>query len=137
MIKKLFLALLTLFVSACATEPVPNSEAEPVPNERIIDSSFLKHQQDYGIVVLKRDSGFKGSPCAARAFVNAKPVADIRSSEKITIYLPAGEYIFSALPGSCSGGLFEVSGTVKPGSQLSFRIGWSSTGHFGMFPTAF
>ena len=122
----------------CATRPVSNSEATQVPSSRIIDSKFLTPTPDSGVVTVKRDSGLGGSACSSRVFVNAKPIADLQTSEKVVVYLPAGEYVFSAWPnGICGGGMSEVRATVKSGVELSFRIGYGSNGDFTINATAF
>ncbi|HEV6969041.1 MAG TPA: hypothetical protein VK305_26910, partial [Roseateles sp.] len=83
-------------VAGCATAPVTDAEASPVPVDRILDNSVLASRPGTGQVTVKRDSGLGGSACSTRVFVNAKPVADIRTSEKVVFHLPPGEYIFSA-----------------------------------------
>ncbi|TKB75572.1 MAG: hypothetical protein E8D46_01755 [Nitrospira sp.] len=138
MLTRLLVFAFAVVIAGCATRPVSNVEATPVPIDRIIDGKFLQQTADAGIVTVKRDSGFGGSACSSRVFVNAKPVADLRTSEKVIIYLPAGEYVFSAWPnGICSGGMSEVHATVKSGAELSFRIGYGSGGYFTINATAF
>jgi hypothetical protein len=138
MFARLSLIAVALAVAGCATRPVSNSEASHVPSSRIIDSKLLQPSPDSGVVTVKRDSGFGGSACSSRVFVNAKPVADLQTSEKVVVYLPAGEYVFSAWPnGICGGGMSEVRALVKSGSELSFRIGYGSNGDFTINATAF
>lgn len=138
MFARVSLIAIVLVVAGCATRPVSNSEASHVPSSRIIDSKFLQPAADSGVVTVKRDSGFGGSVCSSRVFVNAKPVADLQKSEKVVVYLPAGEYIFSAWPnGICGGGMSEVRALVKSGAELSFRIGYGSNGDFTINATAF
>lgn len=124
-------------VSGCATQPVATTDAAPVPPERILASEFLKPGGEAGIVTVKRDSGLFGSGCSARLFVNAKPTAELRPSERITLYLPLGEHILSAQPtGMCGGGLVEVKANV--GRQpTTFRMGAGTNGDFILVPTAF
>ena len=138
MLTRLIVITLAFVVAGCATRPVSNSEASQVPSSRIIDSKFLTPTPDSGVVTVKRDSGFGGSACSSRVFVNAKPIADLQTSEKVVVYLPAGEYVFSAWPnGICGGGMSEVRATVKSGAELSFRIGYGSNGDFTINATAF
>lgn len=109
-----------------------------VPSERVIDSKYLDPKSDTGKVTVKRDSGIGGSACSSRIFVNAKPVADIRTSEKVVLYLPSADYIFSAWPnGMCGGGMSEVRASVKTGEELNFRVGYGSNGDFSINATAF
>jgi type IV pilus biogenesis protein CpaD/CtpE len=134
----LLVATLLAALAGCATRPISNSEAVPAPVERILAPSLLQPSAESGKVTVKRDSGFGGSACTSRVFVDAKPVADLRASEKVVVYLPAGEHIFSAWPnGICGGGMSEVRATVKVGAEISFRIGYGSNGDFTINATAF
>lgn len=137
LIRCVFIAF-AIFIAGCATRPISNIEAINVENDRIIDSTYIHPGPDLGRVTIKRDSGVSGSACSSRIFVNAKPVADIRSSEKIVLHLPAGDYVFSAWPnGMCGGGMTEVRAVVKSGVELSFRVGYGSNGDFTIHATAF
>lgn len=132
------IALLGIVATGCATRPISNAEAIHVPRGQVVDSTYLKPIPDSGVVTVKRDSGFGGSACSSRVFVNANPIADLNASEKVVIYLPAGEYIFSAWPnGICGGGMSEVRAMVKSGAELSFRIGYGSNGDFTINATVF
>lgn len=127
-----------LSIAGCATQPISSSVAMNVPNERVIDSKYSQPAPETGQVTVKRDSGFFGAACSARIFVNAKPVADIRASEKVVLHLSSGDYIFSAWPnGMCGGGMSEVRSTVKVGDDLKFRVGYGSNGDFSINATAF
>ena len=138
MIVRLFPIFFLFVISGCATRPVSNAESTPVPSSRVIDSRHLTSAPNTGIVTVKRDSGFGGSACTSRVFVNGKPVADLNPSEKVVLYLPESEYIFSAWPnGICGGGMSEVRANVKAGVELNFRIGYGSNGDFTINATAF
>lgn len=127
-----------LLMAACATTPVPTSEASFVPSDRILEPKLLQPSSGTGLVTVKRDSGFAGSACSARIFVNGNPVADIRPIEKVVLHLAEGEHILSAQPnGLCGGGMSEVKATVKAGSNSSFRVSYGSAGEFLISPTAF
>ena len=132
----LFIALAVL-ITGCATRPISNAKAVDVPSDRIIDSTYLRYVPNAGRVTIKRDSGLLGIGCSSRIFVNAQPVADIHTSEKIVLYLPAGDYVFSAWPNDpCGGGMSEVRGTITSSSKLSFRVGYGSSGDFAIHATA-
>ena len=127
-----------LILSGCATQPISNSSAIEAPMNRILDRQFLQPATGTGEVIIKRDSGFGGSACSSRIFVDGRPVADIRVSEKIVLYLPEGDHILSAWPnGICGGGMTEVRAVIKAGVQSSFRVGYGSNGDFSINPTAF
>lgn len=134
----LIVFIAAVIVSGCATRPTSNSESKPVSSNRIIDDRYLNSVPNAGIVTIKRDSGFMGSACTSRVFVNAKPMVDLNSAEKIVLYLPADKYILSVWPnGICGGGMSETTVSVKAEAELSFRIGYGSNGDFTINPTAF
>lgn len=132
-------AALSLFLAAgCATQPIPTSEARFVPQERILDKTFLKPTADSGEVIIKRDSGFGGSACNTRVFANGKATAELATGEKIALFLPIGDHIISAWPNNpCGGGMVETRATVQRNKSVAFRIGYGSNGDFGLYPTAF
>lgn len=131
----LFIAPAVL-IAGCATRPISNAKAVDVPSDRIIDSTYLRPVSKAGRITIKRDRGLLGMGCSSRIFVNTQPVADIRTSERIVLYLPAGNYVFSAQD-NCDGGMSEVQGTVTSSSELNFRVGYESSGDFAIHATAF
>lgn len=130
---------LLLALVGCASQPVPSESATPVPAERILDASFAASKPGAGQVIVKRDSGAVGSACSTRLFVDAKPAADIRASEKATLQLPAGDYVLSIDTASpiCGGRMYELRATVKAGEQSTYRISISGNGELLLSPTAF
>jgi hypothetical protein len=135
---QIIIIICCFFVSACATRPISNYEAVITPNDRILNDQYSKPSSNTGTVIIKRDKGFGGSACSTRIFVNGEPVADIRTSEKIVLYLPESEYVLSAWPNSiCGGGMSEVTAYVKVDEQLSYRVGYGSNGDFFINRTAF
>lgn len=135
---RILATVLLLFLAACATHPISDTEATPVPSDRVLDYTYLTPKPDTGQILVKRDSGVGGSACSSRIFLNAKPVADLFSSEKVSMYLPAGRYILSAWPNNiCGGGMSEVQADVIAGQTIRFRVGYGSNGDFSIYPTAF
>jgi len=71
MIYRLTILLCGLIVfSGCATQPISNAAAIHAPMERILNRHFLQPAQGTGEVTIKRDSGFGGSACSSRIFVD-------------------------------------------------------------------
>jgi len=134
------LVTLGVAISGCSSLPVPTNEAFAVPNNRILaDGKQLSTpSKNTGKIIVKRDSGFIGSACTIRIYLNGKGVADLDISEKVVLNLPEGEYIISAEPnGVCGGGLTEVKASVKPNSESVFRYATSSNFSSSLYPTAF
>lgn len=127
--------LSTLFLfAACATQPVPTSQARLVPDARIFDRSLITPQEGHGQVIVKRDSGFIGSGCRAHIFVNAAPAADLSPGEKVVFSLPEGRHILGAR--TCGNKMIEVEADVTAVRPLVFRVGLDMGG-LGLYPTAF
>jgi len=117
--KRTLLTLSFCFLAGCATKPVTNEQAKDVPAKQIIDSTLLVKNADSGKVIIKRDSGFMGSACLTRVYVDGKDVADLDTAEKVTVYPKSGDHIFSAWPkGICGGGMSEQSGKVTENGTL-------------------
>lgn len=126
-------------VAGCATSPVPMSEAVDVPAERIIDASTMRPQSGAGVLVVKRDLGLTGGGCKIRVFVDARPIADLATGEKIELYLPVGERIVSVTPQSalCSSALVESAVSVSSDQKKALRIGFDASMDLVLQPTAF
>jgi len=136
--KKILLAMVLLGLTGCATKPVTNEQAKDVPASQIIDKTMLSKKENTGAVIIKRDSGFMGSACLTRVYIDGKEIADLDTSEKVTVYPLVGEHIFSAWPkGLCGGGMSEQSGKVNTDKPLMYRVGYGTNGDFGIYPTAF
>ena len=132
------LLIVSALSAACATQPISNQAAIMAPYDQILDNSLFTPRPDTVEVTVKRDSGFGGSACSSRIFVDAKPVADIRASQKIILYLSKSEHILGASPnGYCGGGTVEVRADLRSGAPASFRVGYGSNSDFFINQTAF
>ena len=138
-VMRFFTALLTLALTACATQPVSIYQASAVPSSRILAPQLLSQAQCTGSLIIKRDIGFMGSACTIRVFVNAVPVADLAPSEKVEIFLPLGEHVVGATPTEvfCGGGTSEAAVVIRPESQRILRIASGQSGDIHLQPSAF
>lgn len=139
MFKKYKIVLAGILLTGCATQPIATSNAVPVPEKRILDVSLMQRAQNSGEVIVKRDKGFKGSGCVIRTYIDAKPVADIDTGEKVVLYLNPGDHIISVEQGGICGGvgMVETKVSVQSGVTYSYRIAYGSNFEFGIYPTAF
>jgi hypothetical protein len=136
--KELLAAASIAALVGCATTPVPTSSARDVPSERVLNASLLVGKNGLGQVIVKRDEGLNTSPCATRIFANGMPVAEIRTGEKVSFYLPEGEQMLAAIAtGVCAGGLVESRALVNRSRSALFRISYGTWGEFTLQPTAF
>ncbi|GIL40213.1 hypothetical protein TMPK1_24500 [Rhodospirillales bacterium TMPK1] len=113
-------------ITACSTSPVPTSAAQPVPSDRLLNRAYLQPRPDSAEIVLKRDSGFASVTAKIRVFMDGVPIADLYTSEKVTIYPPAGYHVFSAnYPQALFGlgNIPEVAAELRPGDRRAYRVG--------------
>lgn len=125
-------------LTACATSPVPTSEAELVPASRVINGGMLQAAVGAVAITIKRDSGMNTGACATRVWINGAPVADVRTSEKLVVYLKPGNYMLGAETNApCAGRLAELEMIVGPNRPTTYRMGYGSSGEFALSPSAF
>lgn len=122
--------LAILALHGCETQPVSTDNAMPVLAERILALDILVPAAGRGVIVVKRDAGFGGSAYTARVFIDARPAAELKPGERVTLYLPYGDHILSAqVNGLCGGGLAEVKASVNERASM-YRIGYGTCGDF-------
>ena len=128
-----------LSLTACATSPLTINQAAAVPDSRILAPQLLAAVSNTGSLVVKRDSGFMGSACTIRVFVDAVAVADLKPSEKIEMYLSFGEHsvVVSSTGALCGGGTSETAVVVVPERQRILRIASGQSGDIFLQPSAF
>ena len=127
-----------LSLTACATSPVAVNRAAAVPDSRILAPQLLAQASNTGILVVKRDSGFMGSACTIRVFVDAVPVADLGPSEKVELFVPLGEHsVVVTSNGICGGGTSEAAVVIMPERQRILRIASGQSGDIFLQPSAF
>jgi hypothetical protein len=125
------IALAGLIMSGCATSSVDTAEAQPVPAERILSTEHSINRPDRCLVVVKRDTGSSGAQCTARLVVDGKPIADLATGEKISLFLPLGQHIISANPnGGCNGGFSATSIAALRDQPVTLRIRYGANGEF-------
>lgn len=133
------LALCALAVmTGCATAPIERGSASAVPQDRVLARGVLTEKPGSARVTVSRDSGFMGSACTYRLFIDGQAVALLRGSERFEFFVTPGEHILSTrTDGICSGGTAEVATQVAAGQAKRFRISSSPEGSYAIVPTAF
>ena len=136
---RLFATLLALSFTACATTPITIQQASAVPSSRILTPQWLSPTAYTGSLVIKRDTGFMGSACTVRVFVDAVPVADLATAEKVEVFVPLGEHVVGATSTNlfCGGGAVEVAVVIAPERQKILRIASGQSGDLYLQPSAF
>ena len=134
----LVLFLMLLSVAACATTPLTINQAAAVPETRILAPQLLAQASNTGSLVVKRDSGFMGSACTIRVFVDAVPVADLKSAERVELFVALGEHsVVATSNGICGGGTSEAAVVIMPERQRILRIASGQSGDIFLQPSAF
>jgi len=127
-----------LLLTSCATTPISVEHASVVPASRILAAQMLAPSPRTGSLVIKRDSGFMGSACTMRVFVDGVAVADLEAAEKIELFVPLGEHIVGVTSnGICGGGTAEAAVVLVPERQRILRIASGQSGDIYLHPTAF
>jgi len=134
-----YLTILLLFsFTACATTPVTLNQAAAVPASRILAPQLLAQASNTGSLVVKRDSGFMGSACTVRVFVDAVPVADLAPSEKVELFVALGEHsVVVTSNGICGGGTSETAVIIMPERQRILRVASGQSGDILLQPSMF
>jgi hypothetical protein len=127
-----------LSLAACATTPLTINQAAAVPETRILAPQLLAQASNTGSLVVKRDSGFMGSACTIRVFVDAVPVADLKSAEKVELFVALGEHsVVATSNGICGGGTSEAAVVIMPERQKILRIASGQSGDIFLQPSGF
>ncbi|NIK62623.1 hypothetical protein [Xanthomonas cannabis] len=140
--KKIAILAAAALLAACATKPVSDSTAIPVPAERAY--LYQAAAPDGGMLVVTRDAGFQGSACDVGVLIDGKEAARLRPGERVTFNLPAGEVILGARPvgsGLCGAAQDRVRREteliVKPGVVRKYRFGIGASGEPMVAPTTY
>jgi hypothetical protein len=135
---RFFAVCLALSLTACATRPVTIYQASAAPSSRILAPQWLSQAPYTGSLIIKRDSGFMGSACTIRVFIDAVPVADLAPSEKVELFVSLGEHVVGATSnGICGGGASEAAVVISPERQKILRIASGQSGDIYLQPSAF
>jgi hypothetical protein len=134
----LFAVIMALSLAACATTPTTIQQASNVPSSRILAAQWVSQAPYTGSLVIKRDSGFMGSACTIRVFLDGVPVADLAPAEKVEIFVPMGEHIVGVTSnGICGGGVAETAVVIALERQKILRIASGQSGDIYLQPSAF
>jgi hypothetical protein len=135
---RFFVGLLSLLLTACATQPVTVYQATAVPSARILAPQLISQAPQTGSLIIKRDSGLMGSACTVRVFIDAVPVADLAPSEKVELFVALGEHsVVVTSNGICGGGTSETAVVIMPERQRILRIASGQSGDIYLQPSAF
>jgi hypothetical protein len=120
---------------ACATSPVGVNEAK---TGHVIANPWLNPAPNTGEFTVTRDSGLMGGACAQKIYVDGYEIASLRSGQKATVYLPAGDHKAGVTAaGICGGGTDGVAFHIKAGAHEVYRVASGQSGDIKIEPSAF
>jgi hypothetical protein len=95
MVRTFAAIILTAALSGCGSTATPVAETTPAPADRVF--AFQSQPDgDFGTLVVTRDRGLQGSAMGVTVTVNGTRAALLRTGERVTLYVPAGESVVSA-----------------------------------------
>ena len=131
----LIVGLSVAALSGCATSPTPSEKTEP---GTILSEPLTRASAGTGIILVKRDTGIRGSECTHRVSLNGVAVADLRRGQAVVIYAAPGEHILSlTTPTSVCSGSSQVEVAVQAGQRKTFRTAVDQGGTMRVQPAAF
>ncbi|PPR13297.1 MAG: hypothetical protein CFH43_01101 [Proteobacteria bacterium] len=132
--KNVFILLLALSVTACATKPISYEQAKNVDINRIYAHDITKQQANTVKIAVKRDMGFTGSGCYLALVINGRLIADLDTGEKINVYLEPDDYVFAVKSSGvaiCGSDILdETEVVVRNGVFKQYRVGFDPANAF-------
>jgi hypothetical protein len=135
--RALWVAAIAVLAAACASTPVPSSNAIPVPEHRILVPEIAKPQEGHAYVVVTRDEGFLGEACAVALYVDGAHVADLRKSEQIRLFVKPGKHLLGVDAKGCYRGSDQTSIDASQDKLTLLRIEVQLREGFRIKPSAF
>jgi hypothetical protein len=128
-------AVAVALLAGCATVPMSSTDAEPGTP---ITNDWQSPKPGTGKFVVTRDTGFAGAACAQRVSVDTCPIADLRTGQTVTVYLPQGEHVAGVeTTGICGGGNSSAEVNITAGSTKYYRVGSGQSGDLKIEGSAF
>jgi hypothetical protein len=122
-------------LGACATDPAGSAQASP---GSAIANEWQLPAPNTGKLIVTRDSGFMGAACSQRIYVDGTPIADLRSGQSVTVYLPVGEHVAGVMHGGlCGGGSSSTNIIMVSGATKVYRVASGQSGDIKIEPSAF
>lgn len=137
--------LTVLLLAGCATSPIPSGTEVKLPF-RILAPELFEATPGAGTVSVARDTGWTGSKCPARVYLDSKAAADLQPGETAVMYASPGKHMLAVGPSPDSNVLCrngaesmrrEVSVDVVAGETARYRQAISGNGEPALMPTAF
>ncbi len=133
--RRLCVLAIAALLSACATTPVPVTEAKKIDDNRVLAFNSAP-PTPHGILRAYRDVGFLGSGCYSALSVNGTLAARLGTGETAILYVPVGELLLRIGRDPLGGGLCGMDQdnwtqretTFRPNEVKSFRLSIDANG---------
>jgi hypothetical protein len=133
----LWIAAAAVLVVACASTPVPSSDAESVPEHRIFASEFTTPQEGHAYVVVTRDQGVIAEACAISLFVDGTHVVDLRNREQVRLFVKPGKHLLGISAEGCFRGSDQLPIDATQDKLTLLRIQVALDDGLSIKPSAF
>lgn len=112
-------------LSACITSTAPAQNATSVQKHTFRTEKFNAPGVDTGLLIIKRDTGMRGSSCIPLISLNGDHVAPINVGQKLELHLSAGRHSLHANPNkNCAAPAIETSVEIKKSQTTTYRLGF-------------
>jgi len=95
---QMFILILALFITGCASTPVPLDKAALISKDRIYYQPPPPTNKPAARSIFIRDRGIQGNMVNAHIFINGIHAAALDVGERADFSLEPGEYIFTVKP---------------------------------------
>lgn len=135
--KYVTLLISIIFLTACATKPIPTSEAISISPDKQYAFDYAQPKEGTSPLIIKRDKGFAGSACKFKIYLNAKLIADLDTGEKTVMHLPYGTYMVGIISTCFGSGMKEYQTEIIQNKTNVLRVGVGQSFETFISPTAF
>ena len=114
-----------VLLSACAasTTPIASNAAIPVHASKWKTDSYRSSGENTGLLIIKRDTGFRGSACIPNISLDSESIAPLNVGEKLELHLDAGRYLISAAPNyNCAANLAKAYVDISMAKTTTYRL---------------
>lgn len=123
---RIFIVFCTVAIlSGCisSTVPVANTNAVPVHESMWKTEKYRDPGENTGLLLIKRDTGFRGSACVPGISIDGEDIAPIDVGQKLELHLNPGQYLLRATPNfNCAARVAEILVEIGAANTTSYRL---------------
>ena len=124
-LKNFALVGFAVLLMSCSTVPAPQSTAEAVPSEQVLNSLQVSSVTPARITVIRDRSFVAGSVVSFFFAVNGTEVVQLRTGQKYSLLVNPGETFLSVRTNAAGGTNkpLQIQTTLSPSKQYVYRVG--------------